>query len=120
MANDKTIFVEREAYTKDDKTYFSYFVKGTVRGKDIRIGIIPPDNGGYTVLDIVFDGAMKAELVLKPYEIRDEKTKKVTKGNSYAVVSKDEATGMTYECQIKPSRKSDKDLLDMLLKQSGN
>lgn len=113
--NDKTIFVERETYTKDDKEYFSYFIKGNVRGRDIRIGIVPPDFGGYVVLDIVFDGAMKAELQLKPYEIRDEKTKKVTKGNSFVVVSKDEETGKTYECPIKPSRKSDKALLDMLL-----
>ncbi len=113
--NDKTIFVERETYKKEDKEYFSYFIKGNVRGRDIKIGILPPDNGGYVVLDIVFDGAMKAELKLKPYEIRDEKTKKVTKGNTYVVVSKDEDTGKTYECRIKPSRPSDKDLLDMLL-----
>ena len=114
--NDKTIFVERETYTKDDKEYFSYFIKGNVRGRDVRIGLMPPDVGGYPVLDIVFDGAMKAELNLKPFEIRDEKTKKVTKGNTYAVVSKDEATGKIYECKVKPARGSDKDLLDMLLK----
>lgn len=110
------IFVERETYTKDDKEYFTYFIKGNVRGRDIKIGIMPPDIGGYTALDIVFDSAMQAELALRPYEIRDEKTHKVTKGVSYAVASKDETTGKTYECTIKPSRKSDKDLLDMLLK----
>ncbi len=115
MANDKQIFVERETYKKDDKEYFSYFIKGNVRGRDIKIGIVPPDNGGYIVLDIVFDGAMRAELNIKPFEIRDEKTRKVTKGNTYVVVSKDEATGKTYECPVKPSRKSDKALLDMLL-----
>ncbi len=113
--NDKTIFVERETYKKEDREFFSYFIRGNVRGKDVKIGIIPPDNGGYAVLEIVFGDADKAELVLKPYEIRDEKTKKVTKGNSYAVMSKDETMGKTYECQVKPSRKSDKDMLDMLL-----
>lgn len=113
--NDKTIFVERETYTKDDKEYFSYFIKGNVRGRNVKIGIVPPDVGGYVVLDIVFDGAMKAELNLKPYEIRDDKTKKVTKGNTFVVVSKDENPGKVYECPVKPSRKSDKALLDMLL-----
>lgn len=113
--NTNNIFVERETYTKDDKEYFSYFIKGNVRGRDVKIGIVPPDVGGYVVLDIVFDGAMKAELNLKPYEIRDDKTKKVTKGNTFVVVSKDENTGKVYECPVKPSRKSDKALLDMLL-----
>lgn len=114
--NDINIFVERETYTKDDKDYFTYFIKGNVRGRDVKIGIAPPDIGGYTALDIVFGEENKLPLVVKPFEIRDEKTKKVTKGNSYAVASKDEATGKTYECTIKPARKSDKDLLDMLLK----
>ena len=110
------IFVERETYKKDDKEYFTYFIKGNVRGRDVKIGIAPPDIGGYTALDIVFGEEDKLPLVPKPYEIRDEKTHKVTKGVSYAVASKDETTGKTYECTIKPSRKSDKDLLDMLLK----
>lgn len=112
--NDKTIFVERETYEKNDKTYFSYFIKGNVRGKDVRVAIVPPDRGGYAVLDIVFGDAMKAELVLKPYEIKDEKTGNVVKGNSYGVVSKDE-NGKTYECAVKPFRSSDKSLLNMLL-----
>ncbi len=34
--------------------------------------------------------AMAAELVIKPYEIKDEKTKTVVTGNSYAVRSYDE------------------------------
>lgn len=113
--NDKTVFVERETYTKEDKTYFSYFVKGNVRGTDVKIGMKPPDNGGYAVLEIVFNGADKVALAVKPFEIRDEKTKKVTKGNTYVATSKDEATGKVFECQISPSRKSDKNMLDMLL-----
>ena len=90
--NDKTIFVERETYSKNDKEYYTYFIKGNVRGKDVKIGIVPPDVGGYVVLDIVYDGAMQAALALKPYEIRDDKTKKVTKGVTYAVTSKDAST----------------------------
>lgn len=113
--NNKQIFVERETFEKNDKTYFSYFIKGKVRGKDVKVAIVPPDKGGYTVLDIVFGDAMAAELVLKPYEIKDEATGKVISGNSYGVVSYDE-NGEIYECAIKPFRSSDKSLLNMLLK----
>ena len=111
---EKKIKVERETYTKDDKAYFSYFIKGIIRGREVRIAVVPPDNGGFRVLDIVFDNAMSADLVLKPYEIKDDKGK-VLKGNTYAVVSKDK-DGTEYECGIKPFRNSDKTLLNMLLR----
>lgn len=113
--NDKKIFVERETFEKNDKTYFSYFIKGNVRGRDVKVAIVPPDKGGYTVLDIVFGEAMAAELLLKPYEIKDETTGKVISGNSYAVHTTDE-DGTEYECNVKPYRNSDKTLLNMLLK----
>lgn len=111
------IYVERETFEKEDKTYFSYFIKGKVRGKDVRVAIIPPDKGGYTVLDIVFGEEMAAELILKPYEIKDEATGKTLSGNTYAVQTTDE-NGEVYECAVKPFRVSDKTLLNMLLKQA--
>ena len=115
MTEDKVIAVERDTFEKDGRTYFSYFIKGKVRGKDVRVLIVPPDKGGYTVLDIVFGEAMAAELVLRPYEIKDEASGKVITGNSYAVRSVDE-DGIVYECPIKPYRQSDKALLQMLLR----
>ena len=114
--NDKQIFVERETYEKDGNTYFSHVVKGKIRGKDVKATLVPHDVGGYAILDIVFGEKPTAELVLKPYEIKDEKTKKTVKGNTYAVRSADEATGEIYECKIKPYRESDKTLLNMLLR----
>lgn len=118
MEGNKQIFVERETFESKGKTYFGYYIKGTVRGRDVKVGIAPPDKdtdkGGYAVLDIVFGNADKAEFVLVPYEIRDEKTKKVVKGNSYVVRSVDD-DGRVYECPVKPSRTSDKSLLNMLL-----
>lgn len=115
MANkNNTIFVERDTYEKNGNTYFSYFIKGNVRGKDVRIGVIPPDNGGYTVLDIVFGEAMEAELTITPFEIKDEGGK-IISGNTYGVRSYDE-NGQVYECKIKPARVSDKALLEMLLR----
>ena len=111
----KKIMVEREPFQKDGKNYFSYFIKGTVRGKDIRVLITPPDKGGWQVLDIVFGDANEAELELKPYEMKNEATGEVIKGNSFAVKSVDE-NGEVYECKIKPLRSSDKMLLNMLIK----
>jgi len=117
MANQNTIFVERETFTKNGRTYFTYFVKGNVRGKEIKVAVVPPDKGGYTVLDIVFGNAMEAELVIKPYEIKDDASGKVITGNSYGVVSYDE-DGTDYECPIKPYRASDKALLNMLVRKA--
>ncbi len=115
MAENKQIYVERGTFEKDGKTYYSYFIKGKVRGKDVRVAIVPPDKGGYAVLDIVFGDAMSAELVAKPYEIKDDSTGKVITGNSYAVRSVDE-NGEEYECAVKPFRSSDKALMNMLLR----
>lgn len=86
----KQIFVERETFEKNGRTFFSYFIRGNIRGKDVKVAVVPPDKGGYTVLDIVFGNEMSAELILKPYEIKDESTGKVITGNSYAVQTVDE------------------------------
>ena len=114
MENIAKCKVERETFESNGKKYFSYFIKGNVRGRDIKAGVMPPDKGGYTVLDIVFDGEMEAELVITPFEIKDVKGKTI-KGNTYAVRSYDE-DGTVYECPIKPARTSDKSFLNMLLR----
>lgn len=41
MENNK-IKVERETFESNGKEYFSYFIKGNVRGRDIKAGVIPP------------------------------------------------------------------------------
>lgn len=109
------VMVERDTYIKNGQEYYSYYINGTIRGKEYRIGVAPPDNGGYAVLDIVFGGDMSAELVVKPYEIKDDKTGEVLRGNTYAVRSIDE-DGVVYECPIKPARVSDKTMLNMFLR----
>lgn len=114
MNQSQKIKVERDTYEKNGKTYFSYFIRGNVRGKDVRAAVIPPDRGGYTVLDIVFGDAMEAELVVTPFEMKDEASGRIISGNTYAVRSVDE-NGEVYECKIKPSRASDKALISMLL-----
>ncbi len=54
---DTKIVVEREPFEKKGKVYQNYFIRGNVRGIDIRVLVVPPDFGGYTVLDIVYVGA---------------------------------------------------------------
>ena len=112
--NNGTILVERETFEMKGNTYFSYFIRGNVRGKDVKVSIVPPDKGGYAVLDIVFGNAMAAELSVRPFEIKGEDGKTIS-GNTFAVVSYDE-NGETYECAIKPQRASDKAILNMLIK----
>lgn len=114
MDKKKSLCVERETYVKNDKTYFSYFIKGTVRGREVRVGVMPPDVGGYQVLDIVFGSDMKVDLEVKPFEMKTNDGE-IIKGNTFAVVSKDE-DGTEYTCPVKPARRSDKALLEMLLK----
>ena len=46
--------VERTIYEKEGKQYFAYFVKGILRGKEVRASVVPTDVGGYTLLEIVF------------------------------------------------------------------
>lgn len=107
--------VEREPFEKNGRTFYSYFIKGTIRGKQVKAAVVPPDKGGYTVLDIVFGDEMAADLMIKPFEIKDESTGRVITGNSYAVQTVDE-DGEVFECSVKPYRSSDKALLAMLLK----
>ena len=87
--NNKQIFVERETFEKDGRTFFSYFIKGNIRGKDVKVAVVPPDRGGYTVLDIVFGDQMAAQLVAKPFEIKDDATGKIIAGNTYSVQTVD-------------------------------
>lgn len=109
------IYVVKEPYEKDGKSYNAYVINGNVRGKDVKAHVAPPDVGGYTVLDIVFLDADKAELIRTPFEIRDEKTGRVVTGFSYVVRTIDE-NGEVYECPVKPQRRSDKDLLNLLFR----
>ena len=114
-AKKNKIVVEREIYEKDGKEYFAYFVRGVVRGKEVKAGVIPLDFGGYTLLDIVFNGAKQADLEARPFEFKDEKTGAVISGTTYVVVSYDE-NGEIYECNVKHARPSDKQLLAMILR----
>ena len=113
---ENKIIVEKGTFEYNDKEYSSYFIAGKIKGKDVKVALMPPDKGGWAVLDILFSDTTQGELVVKPYELKDEKTGKVTAtGNTYAVRTVDE-NGEIYECPVKPFKSSDQALLNMLLK----
>ena len=112
--SDKKLIVEREKFEFKGKEYMGYFVKGIVKGREVRATLKPQDINGYTVLDIIFDGANEVELIAKPYSITDE-SGNVISGNTFIVRSVDE-NGEVYECPVKHSRGSDKAILNMLVK----
>jgi hypothetical protein len=112
--SDKKLIVEREKFEFKGKEYMGYFIKGIVKGREVRASLKPQDINGYTVLDIIFDGANEVELIAKPYSITDDNGN-VISGNTFIVRSVDE-NGEVYECPVKHSRGSDKVLLNMLMK----
>ena len=114
MAKEQKIMVEREAFELNGKTCFSYFVKGMVRGREIKAQVAPQDNGGYVILDIVFDNTEKAELVIGSVSITNDKGKTET-FPTYSVKSVD-ADGTVYECPVKAARKTDKTKLALILR----
>jgi len=109
------VIVERGTYEKNGNQYFAYSVRGVVRGKDVKAGILPTDFGGYTLLDIIFVGDGIVNLEARPFEFKDEKSGEMINGISYFVVTVDE-NGEVYECKVKASRQSDKQLLAMILR----
>lgn len=98
----------------DGKTYRNYFIKGRVRGRDVKVDLSPADAGGYEVLDIVFNGMPAAEFHVVPREFTGNDGKKVFL-TGYEVRSEDEDG--TYSCGVRPREKSDDALLAMLLAQ---
>lgn len=113
------VFVGREKFiskTKHQK-YWGYFVKGILRGHEMRVSLMAPDIGGYQLLDLVFNGEEKVELWRKPYTLKDEDGNVTAKGFTFHAVSFDE-DGTVYVAQVKPSQKSDKAVLEKIVERS--
>lgn len=109
------LFVEREKFTGNDgKEYYSYFLKGKVRGREVRVDFAPKDKGGYEPLDIVFDVQDKAELIIGKEEMVDANTGRKSVYDTYTLKTVD-TDGIEYVVGVKPTRNSDKALLQMLI-----
>lgn len=97
--------------TDDGRLYFKYLLHGTLRGRDVRVDFSPKDKGGYVPLDLVFDVNPEAEL-----DIIDEVTEfngKKQHRTVYKAFTVDES-GTEWKCEVRPTNKSDSDLLAML------
>jgi len=115
IKEENKLFVEREKFKgSDGKDYWSYVLKGKVRNRDIKVDFAPKDKGGYEPLDIVFEVAPKAELLISD-EIMTDNAGNKTKYKAYCVRTVE--NGVPYECNVKPARDSDKALLGMLINQ---
>lgn len=115
----KQLFVERvKNIAKDGREYWNYMTKGKALGRDIRVDFMPKDKGGYEVLDILFSLQDKARLIVGE-ESSTDVNGKTTKYKTYTlqVVDENDEEKTVYDCSVKPSRDSDKALLNMLLKQ---
>lgn len=111
--------VERDTYeTRDKKEYYNYFVRGQVRGREVRAELAPKnkDFDGYELLDLIFDIAPTAEL-----HIRDEESETASGSKSvytvYEVQNTDE-DGILYSYKLKPRAESDKSILNVLLQKA--
>lgn len=111
--------VERDTYeTRDKKEYYNYFVRGQLRGREVRAELAPKnkDFDGYELLDLIFDIAPTAELY-----IRDEESETASGSKSvytvYEVQNTDE-DGILYSYKLKPRAESDKSILNVLLQKA--
>lgn len=112
---------------KDGKEYWGYVVMGTVvrvkNGKrleqEVTVDFVAKDQGGYEVLDLIFFGTDSAELVMHEETMTSEKTGEVSMYTVYEIQSTDD-DGTVYSYKVKPSRESDKSLLNMLINSKKN
>ena len=113
------VLVYREKFISKERRqkYWGYFVVGMLRGRKVRVSLVSTDAGGYNLLDIVFNGADSVELWRKPYTLKDANGDVTASGFTYSVVSLDEDETV-YTAQVKPSRKSDKALLEKIIELS--
>ncbi|MCM1437654.1 MAG: hypothetical protein NC131_00380 [Roseburia sp.] len=102
--------------TNDGRLYFAYVINGKLRGRDIKVDFSPKDKGGYVPLDLVFDNSDKAELLIT--EVVSEMNGVKQRRTVYEVFTVDE-DGQVWKCEVKPARKSDGDLLAMIMNMLG-
>ena len=102
---------------RDKKKYWSYAIHGKVRGRDVKVDFVAYDQGGYEVLDIIFDVKPTAELVITDGSMTNQDTGEVVNFRTYEARNVDPDDGIEYRYKIKLARESDKALLNMLLQQ---
>jgi len=104
----------------DDKAaLYGYVIKDKLlingQERSIRIDFSAKDAGGYEMLDIIFMISDYAYLLMHDETMTDNDGRK-SKYRVYEIVNEDDY-GIRYAYKVKPSRESDKALLDVLIQQ---
>lgn len=114
MTANGNLVLERETFkTKDKREMYGYFVSGKARGRDIKADFVAKDQGGYETLDLIFDVAKTAELLIREETMVNADGTK-TAYMVYEAQNVDE-DGIVYKYEIKPARKSDVTNLNVIL-----
>lgn len=113
----KRLIVEREKFkSKDGREMWGYAVHGKgPKGRETKVDFNAYDQGGYEVLDMVFDIKDTAELDMHDESMTDGETGEVRTYTVYSVSNVDE-DGDELTCRVKPARDSDKSILAYFLK----
>lgn len=116
-APERRLVVEREKFTaKDGREMWGYAVHGKgPNGRETKVDFNAYDQGGYEVLDMVFDIKPTADLIMHDESMIDTETGEVRTYTVYEVANVDE-DGDELKCRVKPARDSDKSILAYLLK----
>lgn len=107
------LMVERTVYESNGKEYWGYFVRGTLRGREVVAWLKTKDRNGYEVLDLVFGDARSVPFYKFTGSMVDATTRKKTEYVTYKIRTEDEDG--VYEMTVKPREDSDKALLTMLV-----
>lgn len=111
---DGKLYVVKTPYRRKDGTDTTlFFVSGKVLGQKMDARMVP-EKGGYELLNAIFGNDKVRELVLVPYEIKDEDTGKTQRGFTYEVFTVDE-DGDRVATKVKPNTGSDRAVLNNLL-----
>lgn len=116
LTRNQNLVVERKAFkSKDGRDLWSYGIFAKIRGRETKVDFQAYDDGGYEVLDMVFDIDSTAELVIREESMVNAETGELRKYFIYEVKNVDE-DGDEFSSRVKLARDSDKSILNYLLK----
>jgi len=112
---DSGLDVVREEWEgKDHRKFWGYKVNGKVRSKEITANFVAYDQGGYELLDLIFDIPSTPKLVINEGSMPNTETGEIIKFRTYLVQNIDE-NGLVYSYKVKPNRESDKSAIQFLI-----
>ena len=111
-SKDLLVKVTRESFgEKDDIKLYSYHINAIIRGKEKKISLMPKDNGGYELLNIIFfdEDTVDGKIVFNDIKLESGETLNQILVEVFVIDD-----GITYAYQLKTQRDSDKATLKIL------